>query len=56
MKNLFEEAADRSFRYLNTLKDRNVFPSTEAIKKLRQFDESLPEKTTDPHKILELLD
>jgi glutamate/tyrosine decarboxylase-like PLP-dependent enzyme len=56
MKNLLREAADRSFRYLDNLKDRKVFPSAEAIKKLTKFDESMPEGPTDPQKILEFLD
>jgi len=44
MKKLLEEAAARSLRYLNGLNDRKVFPSTEAINKLAQFDESLLSK------------
>ena len=56
MKNLLEEAADRSIRYINSLENRDVFPSAEAINKLTQFDESLPEEPTDPATILQLLD
>lgn len=56
MKNLLTEAADRSIRYLNGLQDRNIFPSTDALNKLAQFEETLPQEPTDPQKILELLD
>ena len=56
MKNLLKETAERSTRYLESLKNRSVSPLSEAIQNLSQFDESLPEGPADPQKILELLD
>jgi glutamate/tyrosine decarboxylase-like PLP-dependent enzyme len=56
MKKLLEEAADRSIRYIQSLEERDVFPSDDAINNLTQFDESLPEEPTDPETILQLLD
>ena len=56
MKNLLKETAERSIRYIESLKNRSVSPLSEAIHNLAQFDESLPEGPADPQKILELLD
>jgi glutamate/tyrosine decarboxylase-like PLP-dependent enzyme len=56
MKKLLEEAADRSIRYIQSLEERDVFPSDDAINNLTQFDESLPAEPTDPETILQILD
>jgi len=56
MKKLLEEAADRSIRYIQSLEERDVFPSDDAINNLTQFDESLPAEPTEPETILQLLD
>jgi len=48
MNNLLEKATQRSIRYIDSLEDRRVFPSSDAIKKLSQFEESFSEKPSDP--------
>ncbi|MBE7554758.1 MAG: aspartate aminotransferase family protein [Anaerolineales bacterium] len=56
MKELLQAAATRAGRYLETLADRSVTPSAEAIEHLSQLDEPLPEKPTKPEQVLALLD
>lgn len=56
MNRLLQKATERSLRYINSLEDRIVFPSSDAIKKLSQFEELLPEEPTDPETVLEMLD
>jgi glutamate/tyrosine decarboxylase-like PLP-dependent enzyme len=56
MKELLQAAAARAGRYLETLADRSVVPSPEAIEHLTRLDEPLPDKPTDPEQILARLD
>jgi len=56
MDNLLKETAERAGRYLDGVNDRSVFPSPEAIDRLAQLDEPLPQAPTDPHTVLALLD
>ena len=56
MNDLLNEVAGRASRYLENLDDRRVFPSPDAIKRLTQLDEPLPEEPTDPKTVLALLD
>lgn len=54
-KALFKQAQDYSFEYLESVLERNVFPTEEALKNLSIFNEELPLKTSKPENILEQL-
>ncbi|GIK39142.1 MAG: aspartate aminotransferase family protein [Chloroflexota bacterium] len=56
MKELLQDAAARAGHYLETLTDRSVVPSPEAIARLFQLDEPLPDEPTGPEQVLALLD
>ncbi|MCL4303652.1 MAG: aminotransferase class V-fold PLP-dependent enzyme [Anaerolineae bacterium] len=56
MKELLQDAAARAGHYLETLTDRSVVPSPEAIARLSQLDEPLPDEPTGPEQVLALLD
>lgn len=56
MNRLLQKATERSIRYIDNLEDRIVFPSSDAVKKLSQFEELLPEELSDPETVLEMLD
>lgn len=56
MKDLLAEFSDRAHRYISGLQDRPVPPSVHAVEALARFDEPLPERPTDPHEVLRLLD
>lgn len=56
MRKLLKTTSDHAIRYLEGLETRNVAPSAEAIAKLVQFDEPLPDKPVAPELVLQLLD
>jgi glutamate/tyrosine decarboxylase-like PLP-dependent enzyme len=56
MKKLLIETADRATRYLSSLPDRSVVPTSTALAALDQFGGPLPDAPTDPAQILALLD
>lgn len=56
MRDLLYDTAERAARYFETLDQRSVAPTPEAIANLTQFDESLPDQPTDPQTVLALLD
>src|SRR5712692_7698593 len=56
MRDLLLDAADRAARYRDGLAMRSVVPAPEALQRLALLDEPLPEKPTDPHAVLRLLD
>lgn len=56
MRDLLTAAADRAIRYLETLDERSVAPTPQAIAALSQLDEPLPEKPEDPAAVLARLD
>jgi glutamate/tyrosine decarboxylase-like PLP-dependent enzyme len=56
MKDLLQAAAERAGRYLETLAERGVVPSPEAIENLSQLDEPLPDRPAEPEQILAVLD
>ena len=56
MRHLLTSAANRAVRYLDSLEARRVYPSSEAVDQLSQFDEPLPAGPTDPETVLALLD
>jgi len=53
---LVRDAAERAIRYLETLDDRSVGPSDEAVSRLARLREPLPERPSDPAEVLRLLD
>ena len=56
MKELLNDAAARSLRYLESLPERPVAPSPAAVAALRAFDTPLPPGPTDDRETLRLLD
>jgi glutamate/tyrosine decarboxylase-like PLP-dependent enzyme len=56
MYEILDDAADRARRYLGTLNGRSVAPSAAAIEALRELDELLPQRCSDPVETLALLD
>ncbi|HEX9483291.1 MAG TPA: aminotransferase class V-fold PLP-dependent enzyme [Gemmatimonadaceae bacterium] len=56
MSELLRDAAERSIRYLDSLSERRVSPSPEAVAALKGFRAPLPEKPTDAGTVLEQLD
>jgi glutamate/tyrosine decarboxylase-like PLP-dependent enzyme len=56
MRELLEASAQRAIAYLESLSDRQVAPSPEAVAKLSVLDETLREESTAPERVLELLD
>ena len=56
MNPLLENAARRAQAYLDSLPERPVAPSPEALARLEGFDEPFPEDQTDPEQVLRLLD
>ncbi|HEV2232444.1 MAG TPA: pyridoxal-dependent decarboxylase [Terriglobia bacterium] len=56
MRELLKTAAERASRYLETLNDRSLAPTNEAIERLKNFDVPMPEQPTDPARVLEMLD
>jgi glutamate/tyrosine decarboxylase-like PLP-dependent enzyme len=53
---LLEDAARRSARYLESLAEREAFPTPAALGRLAELDRPLPDGPTDPARVLELLD
>ena len=53
---LLEQAAERASRYLENLDVRKVFPTSEAIERLKELGGPLPEKPSDAAEVLALLD
>src|SRR5688572_32045888 len=56
MTDLLENAADRAIAYLDTIGDRGVAPIAEAVRRLPELDEPLPETVSDPADTIQLLD
>lgn len=56
MYELLEEAARRAAAYLQNLQTRAVAASPEAIARLSELDEALPDRSSDPAEVLALLD
>jgi glutamate/tyrosine decarboxylase-like PLP-dependent enzyme len=55
MKDLLERTTRHSTEYLDSLPNRKVFPSAEAVNALKQFSEPLPIEPTDPEKVIDIL-
>ena len=56
IESLLQSAANRSIRYLSNLGNRPVAPDPKATESLQQLDEPLPASSTDPERVLEILD
>jgi glutamate/tyrosine decarboxylase-like PLP-dependent enzyme len=56
MNQLLQNTAERASRYLETLPERGVAPTPEAIANLKKLDEALPDQPTAPENVLALLD
>ncbi len=56
MKELLTDAAKRGISYLESLDTRGVAPTPEAIERLTEFDEPLPENPTSSESVLQQLD
>jgi glutamate/tyrosine decarboxylase-like PLP-dependent enzyme len=53
---LLRSVAERAARYLDTLTNRNVAPSSEAILQLARLDEAFPNGPSAPETVISLLD
>jgi glutamate/tyrosine decarboxylase-like PLP-dependent enzyme len=56
LKRLLGDTAQRAAEYLESLRERAVAPSRNAIEGLSRFDEPLPESPTDPGEVIRILD
>ncbi|WP_405605871.1 pyridoxal phosphate-dependent decarboxylase family protein [Polaribacter sp. Asnod1-A03] len=54
-KEIFNQAQQYSFEYLESVFDRNVYPTEEAVKNLSIFNEELPTDSTNAKSVLEQL-
>ncbi|HET8685266.1 MAG TPA: hypothetical protein VFM18_01230, partial [Methanosarcina sp.] len=55
IKDVFEQAKSFAYAYMDSVRDRNVFPRDEAITNLSIFEEPLPVTPGNPDEILQLL-
>ena len=56
MRDLLNRTAEIAARYLETLDERGVAPSPEALARLAELNEPLPDDPQDPAAVLEMLD
>ncbi|MEM9952993.1 MAG: aminotransferase class V-fold PLP-dependent enzyme [Chloroflexota bacterium] len=56
MTDWLHDATRRAERYLNTIDERAVFPSDEALEALDAFDEPFPEQSSDVQSVIAMLD
>ena len=56
MSDLLRDAASRSIRYLDSLAERRVSPSDEAVARLSELMMDLPQRPTDPGEVLRQMD
>ena len=54
-KEIFKQSQQYAFDYLDTIFNRNVYPTEEAIVDLSKFDEIMPEQPTAAEQVLEYL-
>ena len=54
-RDLFEQAKSYAYDYMDSVYERAVFPTEDAINHLDIFNEPLPEQPCDPSEILRLL-
>ncbi|MEL7005858.1 MAG: pyridoxal-dependent decarboxylase, partial [Bacteroidota bacterium] len=51
-KSIFDQASEYAHKYLDQATDRNVYPTEEALIGLKQFDEDMPQESTEASDIL----
>jgi hypothetical protein len=51
-KTIFNQAQQYSFEYLESVFDRNVYPTEEAVKNLSIFNEELPTNSTNAKSVI----
>ena len=51
-RSIFNTALENSFKYLDEVFDRNIFPTDEAINNLKYFDEEFPATSSDAHNLI----
>lgn len=56
LPSLLRDTADRAIRYLDGLDARPVQPTPDAVAALSAFREPMPDRPTDPARVIELLD
>jgi glutamate/tyrosine decarboxylase-like PLP-dependent enzyme len=56
MEQLLKSTAERAINYLDTLENRSVAPTPEALQGLSRLDEPLPDQSTDAEAVIALLD
>ncbi|MEQ9441556.1 MAG: aminotransferase class V-fold PLP-dependent enzyme [Cyclobacteriaceae bacterium] len=54
-KQLMDQAQQYAYQHLETVLDRNVYPTEEALSNLAIFEESLPDAATAPEKVIDQL-
>jgi glutamate/tyrosine decarboxylase-like PLP-dependent enzyme len=54
-RGLFERAKEYALEYMQTIGERGVYPSEQALDRLRTFQENLPEDSAEPREILDML-
>lgn len=54
-KEIFKQAQEYSFNYLDDVFDRNVYPTQEALDDLSIFDEELPKSSTEAENVIKQL-
>src|SRR5262245_36931609 len=55
MENLLKSTAYRAIGYLNSLENRRVAPTPEALQELSRLDKPLPDESTDAEAVISLL-
>src|ERR1700719_4891376 len=56
MRDLFNQTSEIAARYLETLDERGVTPTLEALTRLAELDQPLQEDPQDPAAVVEMLD
>ncbi|NMC12398.1 MAG: hypothetical protein GYA34_05880 [Chloroflexi bacterium] len=56
MRDILANAAQRGIQYRENLENRSVIPTPQALSRLAELDEPLPEQPTDPQEVLQILD
>jgi len=56
LRELLKTTAERASRHLETLNNRPVAPTIEAVAQLKNFDVPMPEEPTEPGRVLAMLD
>lgn len=54
-RRIFKKAQQYVFDYLDTAFERNVFPTEEALKNLKHFDEDMPKETSYGEAVIDML-